>query len=442
MKTNLIHKNIAILGFGKEGESTLRFLQKNGILDGSVTILDKNLNLKISNFDGKVIVGENYLNDLEKYDYIFKSPGISLYTNNLLYLKDKILTQTKLFFEFYKGKIISITQTKGKSTTATLVYQLLKNAGYNAKLVGNIGNPVLDEIDIEKDNYDFVVYELSSYMLEDLENHHSFISILGNIFPDHLDWHLNFENYSKAKKNILKNSDNILVGLGLYPKIEKELLNRKFLTFGPKDGYISHFDNSFFINGEKIDIKVNPKIPGEHNLNNFCSILATAHIIGIDYNIFEKTINEFEGLPHRLQNIGNYKGITFIDDAISTTPESTIEGIKSFNGLVQTIYLGGTDRGYDFKNLVKILEQYNIKNIVLFPDSGKRIKKLLRKANYNILETKNMKEAVIFSFKNTQAGKICLLSNAGPSYSLWKNFGEKGDEFKQEILNQYKNLEQ
>jgi len=442
MKINLKYKNIAILGFWKEWISTLRFLQKNGINDENITILDKNLDLKIKNFNWKIILWENYLDNLDKYDYIFKSPWISPYTNNLLHLKGKILTQAKIFFEFYEWKIISITGTKWKSTIATLCYQVLKNAWYNVKLVWNIWTPVLDEIDLQKDIYDFVVYELSSYMLQDLENHHSYISILWNIFKDHLDWHKNFENYSNAKKNILKNWENILIWFSLYKKIKKNLLNRKILSFGPVWAYISHYKNEYFINWEKTWIILNPKIPWNHNLDNFAGILWVCQIIWISNEIFIQTINNFSGLPHRLQNLWTFVWITFIDDAISTTPESTIEAIKTFQNDLETIFLGWTDRWYNFENLVKIIEQSNIKNIVLFPESWENIKKWLKIGKYNILETNSMQKAVEFAFKHTSTWKICLLSTASPSYSLWKNFEAKWNEFKNEILKQYKNFEQ
>ncbi len=442
MKINLIHKNIAILWFWKEGASTLRFLQKNGILDGSITILDKNINLQVENFNWQIIAWKNYLEQLDRYDYIFKSPWVSPYTNGLLPYKEKILTQTKLFYEFYAGKIISITQTKWKSTTTTLIYELLKNAWHNVKIVGNIGKPVFDEIDIMHDNYDFVVYELSSYMLEDLENHHSYISVLWNIFEDHLDWHLNFENYSNAKKNVLKNAENILIWYNLYPKIEKNLLNRKFLTFGSEWAYISHDKNEYFINSEKTWIILEPKIPWDHNLDNFAWVLWVCQIIWIPYEFFIQTINNFSGLEHRLQNIWTFAGISFIDDAISTTPESTIEAIKTFQNEWETIFLWWTDRWYHFENLVKIIEQSNIKNIVLFPESWENIKKWLKIGKYNILETDSMQKAVEFAFKHTAKWKICLLSTASPSYSLWKNFEVKWNEFKNEILNQYKKFEQ
>ncbi len=424
-----MYKNIAILWYGKEWQSTLRFLQKNGINDYNIAVFDQSENLEIPDFNWKIISWSHYLRYLDEYDFIFKSPGISPYNHNLKRFWDKILTQTKLFYEFYKWKIISVTQTKGKSTTTTLIYNLLKNAGYNVKIVWNIGTPVLNEVDIQKDEYDFVVYELSSYMLEELDNHQSYISILGNIFPDHLDWHQTFDNYSQAKRKVFLNAENIFVGYDYFQKNNQYFENKNYLTFGWIGANIYHEWTKYLW-----EIEVSPKIPWEHNLDNFAAVLAVSEHIGISREIFQNTINEFLGLPHRLQNVWKYQWITFIDDAISTTPESTIEWIKTFWDQIETIFLWWTDRWYEFEWLIQYLEQYNIKNIVLFPPSWDRISNLLD-SSYNILSTSDMKEAVDFAFKNTKKWGICLLSTASPSYSVWKNFEEKWDIFQKEIKN-------
>lgn len=445
----LTNKKIAILWFGKEGKSTLTFLQNLGCED--ITVLDKTDISPPSSLlfafspqsfgikrESKIqfITWDNYLDNLETYDYIFKSPWISPYTNNLLKYKDKIRSQAKLFFELYKWKIISVTQTKWKSTTATLVYELLKNAWYKVKFVWNIWNPVLDDIDLG-DNHDFVVYELSSYMLEDLDNHHSFISIFWNLFPDHLDWHQGFENYKSAKLNILKDAKNLLVGENLSKEITSDLKEKNYKTFWLENSYYSHIWSDFFVDWEKLQEEIKPLIPWEHNLSNICAILWVCDILKIDFNVLGKTINSFSWLPHRLQNIWIYNWITFIDDAISTTPESTIEWIKSFTQKIWTIFLWWSDRWYNFENLVKELENNNIYNIVLFPDSWVRIKELLDD-KFNAFETKSMKEAVDFAFKYTKSWEICLLSTASPSYSLWKNFEAKWNEFQREIRNKEK----
>ena len=148
--------------------------------------------------------GEHYLEHLDQFDVIFKSAGVP-YSSELLRYQDKILTQMQFFFGNYQGKVIAITGSKGKSTITSLIFSLLKNAGYRVKLVGNIGNPVLEEIDFAEES-DFVVCELSSYMLERLEKK-NYLSVLGNIFPEHMDWHGGFEQYAKAKLNILKGSE-------------------------------------------------------------------------------------------------------------------------------------------------------------------------------------------------------------------------------------------
>lgn len=411
-------KKIAILWFGREGKSTLSFLHKLWCED--IEVLDK------------TITWDNYLDNLDLYDIIFKSPWISPYKNNLEKYKDKIWSQTKLFFELYKWKIISVTQTKGKSTTVTLIYELLKNAWFNVKLVWNIWNPVLDEIDLEE-KYDFLVYELSSYMLDDLDNHHSFISIFWNLFRDHLDWHGWFENYKNAKLNIIKNAENLLIWENLSIEIQEKLKNKNYKTFWTENSYYSHIINNFFVNWKNIQQEIIPLIPWEHNLSNICAILWVCDILKIDFKVFQKTINEFRWLSHRLEDIWTYKWITFIDDAISTTPESTIEWINSFSTQIWTIFLGWSDRWYDFNNLVKVLENKKIYNIVLFPDSWERIKKILDK-KYNIFETRDMQKAVEFAFNNTKSWEICLLSTASPSYSIWKNFEEKWDLFKKYVI--------
>lgn len=148
--------------------------------------------------------GEHYLEHLDQFDVIFKSAGVP-YSPELLQYQDKILTQMQFFFRNYQERVIAITGSKGKSTMTSLIFSILKNAGYRVKLVGNIGNPVLEEIDFAEES-DFVVCELSSYMLERLEKK-NYLSVLGNIFPEHMDWHGGFEQYAKAKLNILKGSE-------------------------------------------------------------------------------------------------------------------------------------------------------------------------------------------------------------------------------------------
>ncbi|MDR2541322.1 MAG: hypothetical protein LBD11_06255 [Candidatus Peribacteria bacterium] len=189
------HKKIAILGYGTEGKSTFNFLLKNGISENQITLLDKTLD-------------ENYLQHLADYDIIFKSAGIP-YFPEIQAVADKVITQVQFFFDHYQGKVIAITASKGKTTMTSLTYAFLKNAGYNVKVVGNIGKPVLEEIDFDQE-YDYVVIELSSYMLQTLKKQ-NFISLLGAIFPEHLDRHGGMKQYMQAKLRILEGSERNIV---------------------------------------------------------------------------------------------------------------------------------------------------------------------------------------------------------------------------------------
>jgi len=455
MKLNQLKNlnKIAILWYAKEGSSTLNFLLKLWIDKQKITILDSH---KIDNLEknNKLIYWEIYLDNLGNFDLIFKSPWISPYNPKMSKVRDKLISQAEIFFDNYNWKVIWVTATKGKSTTSTLIYETLKEAWYKVKLVWNIWNPVLDEIDIfAGEIYDFVVYELSSYMLEMFQPK-CFIAVLWNIYTDHLDWHWNsFENYKNAKLNIIKKSQNILIR-DEFRNFINPLKWQNIYTFWLNWDY-SYKDWSFFIwdkfifDDEKILLK------WEHNMINICSVLWVLDILipisqpfyrkGIQgpqkekgVEILINVLSNFSWLPHRMQNIWEYNWITFIDDAISTTPESTIEAIKTFWEKIWTIFLWWTDRWYDFKNLGEYLKIYNIKNIVLFPETWIRILEEINKLNLknlNILETKSMKEAVEFAFKYTNNWKICLLSTASPSYFLWKNFEEKWDEFKKEIKN-------
>jgi len=168
-----------------------------------------------------------------------------------------------------------------------------------------------------------------------------------------------------------------------------------------------------------------------HNHDNIRADATVAKLYNISDEAIKQALFTFKPLPHRLEYVGTYKDITFYDDAISTTPESTMAAIETLKN-VKTIFLGGLDRGYDFAVLIESLKRYDVVNIVLFPDTGVRIKQLLEnEKDYhpNIFETHDMKSAVDFAFKNTPEGCVCLLSTASPSYTLWKNFEEKGNQF-------------
>ena len=422
-------KNIAILGFWLEGKSTLNFLLNNNFAFNKLSVLDMKAQPWLETMGIVLETGEHYLEHLDQFDVIFKSAGVP-YSPELLRYQDKILTQMQFFFRNYQGKVIAITGSKGKSTMTSLIFSLLKNAGYRVKLVGNIGNPVLEEIDFAEES-DFVVCELSSYMLKRLEKK-NYLSVLGNIFPEHMDWHGGFEQYAKAKLNILKGSEFNIVLQKTVEEYELATAYENIETYwiwgktSWANGYFIHEMQELFPTEDKL-------LLGEHNTQNIAAAIAVSLKIGVPMEVIHDTIKNFIGLPHRLQFIGEFQGIYFYDDAISTTPESTLEALKTFWKRIGTLFLGGTDRGYDFRLLMEKVQEYWIQNLVFFPPSGEKMARLLPDFKGKVLHTDDMQAAVAFAFQYTESGKICLLSTASPSYSIWKNFEEKGDLFQKAI---------
>lgn len=422
------HAKIGILWFWKEGISTLNFLKKIGVPEEHISIFDENT--IPSSFWWKVYTGKGCFSLVPKdISVIFRSPGISPYS--LEFLKTYswyVFTQAYVFFSFYRGKVITVTQTKWKSTTVSLISSLLRNAWYNVVLIGNIGTPVFDVIDFTKE-YDYVVYELSSYMLEGLTVHRSEISLFWNIYPEHLDWHGDFLHYFSAKMNITQWVKHLFIGYELYQTYKNFFLWKHFFTFWKEGDY--SYDGNIFYNkiAQKSLMLPSWSLVGNHNIQNLAWMFAVKELLWIDDSCFERTLQNFHPLPHRMEEVGIYNGIRFINDALSTIPQSTIYAIQSFWWEVETIFLGWTDRGYDFSELIACIKESAIKNIVLFPDSWKRIKELLPLGRFRIFETTSMKEAVCFAKKYTSPGKICLLSTASPSYSLWKSYEEKWNEF-------------
>jgi len=352
--------------------------------------------------------------DKEKlYDIVIKSPGIPRRKMSINYT-----TATNIFLSkiYGKNQIIGVTGSKGKSTTASMIYEILKKAEVNVKFFGNIGSPMLSGLtSIMKK--DIIILELSSYQLADIKCSPN-IAVVTNLFPDHMDYHGGLSEYYLAKKNIInfQNKSDIF----FYNK-KNNILDDWAGVSVAKSIDFSKKDTSF----------IETNLLGEHNAMNIKAAVSVARYLGVNNHVIRTAIASFDSLPHRMEFIGNFYGINFYDDAISTTPDSTLYAIKSLPQ-VETIFLGGEDRGYDFSNLEKEILRSKIKNVVLFPVSGNKL--FARDNRLNVLRTESMEKAVKFAYKNTTPGNSCLLSCASPSYSLWKNFEDKGDKFKKYVF--------
>ena len=410
-------KNVLILGFGREGRDTFRFLRKL-FPKKNIGIADKNLQLLTDNLKLKSVkwhLGNNYLNALKNYDVIIKSPGIPLMSD---INKQKISSQTEIFFENCPGKIVGITGTKGKSTTTSLIYKILKEGSVKAHLVGNIGKPVLSFLskDVQGrtlNRRDIFVYELSSHQLYNLKKS-PHIAVFLNIYPEHLDYYRNFNEYLKAKANITKyqtKKDFLVYNSG--DKLVREIAKKSQAIKIPIKGVYYDLDKN--------------------------TARAVGKLFKIPKTTIEKAIREFKPLPHRLELVGTFKGITFYNDALSTIPETAILAMKTLGKKVQTIMLGGFDRKIDFKKLAKqVLKQKNIKTVILFPTTGEKIwKEILKESKGKKVHVpffvNNMVDAVKLAYQYTEKGKNCLLSCASPSFSIFRDYKEKGNLFKKYV---------
>ena len=438
----LKNKKILILGFGREGKSTYNYIRKYlndkkiYIADMQEDLLDKNEFLKKDN-NIECICGKEYLNGLENYDIIIKTPGIALVNMDITNFKDKIKSQLNLFLEFCDNKTIGVTGTKGKSTTSSLIYSVLKAQNKNALLLGNIGNPIFNYIDeITEDTY--IVIEMSSHQLE-FTNNSPNISIITNLFPEHLDHYNSYNEYVEAKFNIFKfQKENDYF---LYDYDNNELKKRITYTnsiqykvsFNEKYADIKIHNNMIAIKDKEIyDINSPRNLLGDYNLKNIMFVLGVVDILNLDINQAMKTISEFKTLKHRLEFIGEINGVKYYDNSIATIPVATEEAIKALKD-VDTLIIGGMDRGIDYSEFAEFLDKCDVKNIICMPDTGHKIAKMMKTNKCIIVNT--LEEAVKEASLKTEKEKSCLLSPAAASYGFFKNFEEKGDKFKELVMN-------
>lgn len=421
MRTNLIFKRlrgkrILILGFGREGRSSLAFIRENlpdtvvGVADGNANVL---AGLEESH-DVKTYSGRNYLDAVNDYDIVLKTPGISLKDRDVDF--SKITSQTDLFLEEFHDRVIGVTGTKGKSTTSSLIDHLLKESGRESFLVGNIGVPVFDVIDKLTQN-SMIVFELSAHQLQFI--HRSpHVGILLNVFEEHLDHFGTLDAYKNAKLNIVRK-----MGEGDWA------VTRNELSFDLADSSAHIIDYEYYdfgVDWESIPLK------GEHNRLNVNAALCACYACGIPVDELIPHLYTFRPLEHRQELVGTFGGVTFYNDSISTIPQAAIAAVETIKN-VKFLLLGGYDREIDYSPLVEYLMKNKVEHLLFTGNAGKRMMSMLENTGYqgDMTTFANLPEAFSIIRKKAKPGDVCLLSPAAASYDQYRNFEERGRIFKE-----------
>jgi len=434
------------LGYGREGASVLTFLAKHPLCaSAEVWILDRNPKCKLPRCFGrtplKKHLGKEYLQGLERFSIIFRSPGIPLLIPELQAASKKgtiITSSTITFFEHCKSRIIGITGSKGKSTTATLIYEILRAAGFKTALAGNIGKPMLELLE-QSSSLDFVVLELSSFQLQDLKRSPE-IAVVLDIFPDHLDAHKDMDEYVEAKMSIA--------------------------------AFQKKFDTVFYFANNKLSKRIAQKSPGKKvfitpqndtALKNIEMAASVAHFLRCSHDIINKTIKSFQGLPHRLERVRTLSSVLvspppdvkgkpkkhsclldFIDDSLATNPHAATLGLQSLEERYDFVVLlaGGHDTGLDYLPLASALKHFKKVRVILYGENREKIYKAISESGVEIFFADDLRRATQLGF--SLAKKIIadlhhavrrphvaiLLSPASKSFDQFKDAYDRGRAFK------------
>ncbi len=409
-------KSVLILGFGKEGRSTYHFLSK--YFPGCNTaVADRNTALADENLPIPMYLGDNYLQAIKDYDVVMKSPGISMegIPGNL---KSKITSQTDLFLRAYGRQTIGVTGTKGKSTTVSLIYHLLNKTGKKAILMGNIGLPAFDFLK-KIDADDLIVYELSAHQLEFVHSS-PHVAVLVNLFPEHLDHFGTFERYKQAKLNIFR----------FRQPCDYAFCGDQLDELTGVCESVTEVEKAFGNSLKPEELLQNSGLKGNHNLKNILLAFAVLHRLGSPLEMLPQALAGYNALPHRLEYVGEFGGIDFYNDSISTVPQSTIAAVKSIEK-VDVLILGGFDRGLDYTVLVTFLLKTGIKYFFFLGKAGERMLTLFNTMdnNKNLYPVDDL-AAVFYRLQSLPDISCCLLSPAAASYDQFYNFEHRGDLFK------------
>lgn len=447
-------KSVAVLGLGIEGVDVVKYLAGE---EAKITVLDQKdssqlqfqLN-QLQDLEFNRILGPSYLENLSRFDFIFRSPGIKATLRQLQAAEKagvKITSSTQEFFHSCPSPVIGVTGTKGKGTTATLIHRVLTISKINSFLAGNIGVPMLELLP-RLTPQSWVVLELSSFQLQDLDTS-PHIAVITNIFSEHLDYHKDVHEYIAAKKNIINfqnPSDFIVANLDDSNSLDfvKKSHAKKFyfsLTAKTMGSYLDAHQIVLELSPDQpIDIGDigDLKLPGPHNVANVLAAITASALAGADIESIRSGVFSFTGLEHRLELVRKKDGIYYYNDSFGTTPETAIAALRSFTQPVILI-AGGSEKGSDYAQLGKEIVNRKVKAVILIGFMANRIQDAITRAGpfpgKMITGLSTMPQIIDSATRVAVSGDVVLLSPACASFDMFTNYKDRGNQFKTAVNN-------
>ncbi len=444
-KQSLKDKKITVIGIGVSNLPLIRFLAENG---ARVTACDKqNAQMlaeqmqALSDLEITYCLGEDYLEHLDG-DVIFKTPGMRFDVAQLEAARkrgSRVTSEMEVFFELCPCRIIAVTGSDGKTTTTTLISEILKQAGYKVWVGGNIGKPLVGELENISEN-DIAVLELSSFQLHTMQASPS-VAVITNLAPNHLDWHTDMDEYLDAKKNIFlhQTADDLLV-LNSDNEITRGLADEAkgkvcWFSASAKETQGAYLkDGIIYLNGEAYIRAADIKIPGAHNVENYMTAIAATQGLAAKADV-DYVAKNFGGVEHRIEFVRELDGVRYYNDSIASSPSRARAGLRSFDKKVILI-AGGYDKNLDYTEFGQDVKAH-VKTLVLIGKTSDKIEAACLAAGMDksvIVRCTQFAEAIYAARDNAQAGDVVLLSPASASFDLFKNFMVRGETFK-EIVN-------
>lgn len=431
--------NVAIVGYALEGKSSCEYFLSQG---HTVTICDSNEHIQDIPEGVSTHLGKDYLDGIDQHDLIVRTAGMnpSIISDRFESKTPPITTNINEFLRVCPTKnVIGITGTKGKGTTSTLTAKMLETSGKTVHLGGNIGVPALSFLNnIQPD--DWVVLELSSFQLQDI-THSPHIALCLMVVPEHLNWHQDLPDYTNAKANLFEyqTSDDIAIYFA-QNETSKSIAsnsNATILPYYQEPG--AHIENdAIVIDSQTICKTSDIRLLGKHNWQNVCAAITAVWQAGVrDITALQTSIQNFSGLPHRLELVRSVNNVNFYNDSFAATPDAAIAAIKAINGR-KVVILGGFDRMLPIDHLAAELlsKQDEIEKVVCIGNSSERLANACKKAgfnNYTISTATSMNNIVSEAQQYAKDGDSVILSPGFPSFDMFQNFEDRGNQFKEAV---------